>query len=537
MNAFWTLLLERLPELWNLTGEHLVLTGSAVGLAVLLGLPLGILAHRFKQLRSGVLGAVGILQTIPSLAMLGFLLVLIGKLGVVPAVIALVLYALLPIVRNTLAGLDGVSDQAVEAARGVGMTRKQRLMLVELPLAGPIMLAGIRTAAVISVGIATLAAFIGAGGLGVFIFRGMSMMNIPLIVLGAAPAALLALLVDFALWATEHALQPQTQHQRASIRGKIRKLGYAAPLLLIALGLITSLTTIAPADVRQAKQHRIARSTGTVRIGSKEFAEQRLLGQMMARMIEAHTDLLVQRHIGLGGTMICHQALTQREIDLYAEYTGTGYQVILEQSDPPGPFSVYADVDRQYRRKFQADWLEPFGFNNTYAITVRQSAAEQNGWETISDLVEDAPDLTAGFTSEFQERADGYPGLQKAYGLNFAKAEDVSSDLIIEALAKGQVDVICAFATDGRIAAYDLKVLQDDRGFFPPYDAAPVVRMDTLQKHPELRAALSPLFGLLTDEIMQRLNYRIQGDGKSPGEVAEEFLVENNLLAPEAVQP
>lgn len=532
MDVTWSqFLVERLPELWSQTGRHLMLTGSATCIAVLVGLPLGVLSSRVKGLRSPTLGVVGILQTIPSLAMLALLLLLTGKIGVIPAIIALALYALLPIVRNTVTGLESVPDTILEAARGVGMTNGQCLMRAEVPLALPVIVAGIRTAAVIGVGIATLSTYIGAGGLGDFIKRGLAMQDPRLMILGTIPAALLALLVDMAIWCTEWSLRPIQSWQRKLLGRSLRVAGRIAPILLILLGLATSLTQpfTETRFATASDQDRIGRA-GLVRIGSKEFAEQLILGEMMAQIIEAKTNLTVKKALGLGGTMICHEALVAGEIDLYAEYTGTGYRSILKQNKNLGPYATYAVVANSYSQTFNVEWLEPFGFNNTYAITVRKADAEQHGWQTIDDLAGRAETLRAGFTSEFQERQDGYPGLQHAYGFRFGSDRDLGPSLLCEALNRGEVDVICAFATDGRIAAYDLKVLKDNRGFFPPYAAAPVIRADVLAAHPELREALTSLAGLLDDATMQKLNYEVEGNKRLPENVAREFLQSKGLL-------
>lgn len=532
MDMSWSeFLIDRLPELWSQTGRHLMLTGTATCIAVLIGLPLGILCNRVKSLRGPTLGAVGILQTIPSLAMLALLLLLIGKIGVIPALIALTFYALLPIARNTVAGLASVPDYLIEAGRGVGMTNRQRLLRVELPLALPVIVAGIRTAAVIGVGIATLSTYIGAGGLGDFIKRGLAMQDPRLMLLGTIPAAMLALLVDFAIWCAEWSLRPVKTWQRTTAGKTVRFSARAVPLLLIGLGLATAFTqpfTQARGDIVPEKQ-RIGQA-GIIRVGSKEFAEQLVLGELMAQMIEAKTNLTVERTFGLGGTMICHEALTVGEIDLYAEYTGTGYRTILKKQKIVGPYATFAAVTGGYRKEYGLEWLEPFGFNNTYAITVRKADVDKHGWSTISDLAEYADQMKAGFTSEFQERQDGYPGLQKAYGFRFGTDQDLDPSLMCEALDKSQVDVICAFATDGRIAAYDMQVLKDDRGFFPPYDAAPVVRMEFLEQYPELRDALGPLAGLLEDSVMQRLNYQVESQKISPAKVAADFLKSNRLI-------
>ena len=523
-----TYLFNRLPELWLRIGEHLMLTGISIAIAVLIGVPLGILVFRTPWTRGPTMGAVGVLQTIPSLAMLVFLLALLQKIGALPAIIALTLYALLPIVRNTLTGLEGVSPEVMEAASGLGMTEQQQLRLVRVPLATPMMVAGIRTAAVVSVGIATLSAFIGAGGLGQFINRGLALANTRLILLGAIPAALLALIVDFSIGAFGWGLRPERKRdKRGSAKALVKPLALMMPLFLIAVGVVSYATR-----TTMERSHAVAPTMkgGTIRIGTKNFTEQIILGEIMAQLIEARTDLRVQRRFNLGGTMICHGALVNGEIDLYAEYTGTGLTAILKEPVISDPEKALQYVSHAYRKRFGARWLRPFGFNNTYAITVRKADAEKHGWASISDLRNVASKLRAGFTAEFAERPDGYPGLRKIYGLQFAEVHDMDPALMYEAVSKGEVDVICAFATDGRIAAYDLKPLEDDQHFFPPYYAAPVIRNDVMQAHPELGDLLSLLSGAFDNRTMQRLNYQVDGKKRTPTEVAEAFLRKSGLL-------
>ena len=201
-------------------------------------------------------------------------------------------------------------------------------------------------------------------------------------------------------------------------------------------------------------------------------------------MIEFHTDLSVDRRFNLGGTMICHEALQAGELDLYAEYTGTGLVTVLDQPAVSDADAVWATVESQYRQQFNLKWLKPFGFNNTYALAVRGSTASDNNWRSISDIVASADDLKAGFTSEFSERADGYPGVSEKYGFRFSQVVDLEPSLMYQAIARGEVDVICAFTTDGRIEAYDLQTLIDDKDLFPPYFAAPIVSQALLEKHP-----------------------------------------------------
>lgn len=511
------LLFEKAPELWVKTLEHLMLTGISTGAAVVIGLPLGVWITRNPMLRGAVLGLSGVFQTIPSLAMLAFLLPFLG-IGLKPALVALTLYAILPIVRNTYTGLNEVSPEAIEAAKGLGFTDRQRLWMVEIPLALPMIVAGIRTATVIGVGIATLSAFIGAGGLGDFINRGLALNNNGLILMGAVPAALLALVLDFSIGILEALLRP------GRLTGAAKRRAFVFFSLLVVLGLGVFLFFArhqGPVGDRSSPGER-----SPLRIGSKNFTEQLLLGELMAQRIESAVGARVERRFNLGGTVLCHRALVNGEIDLYPEYTGTARTTILGQEKIVDPEACFEAVAEAYRKRFFCAWFAPFGFNSTYTITVRSRDAAREGWKKISDLVQKADTLRAGFTAEFSERPDGYPGLQQAYGLAFGKVFDLDPGLMYKAVARGEVDLICAFSTDGRIKAYDLTVLEDDRNFFPPYYAAPVVRLQALEAYPELRDALEPLSGAISDRTMQTLNFEVDEEGRSPEEVAGEFLRE-----------
>lgn len=250
----------------------------------------------------------------------------------------------------------------------------------------------------------------------------------------------------------------------------------------------------------------------------------------MAQLIENRTSLNVERRFNLGGTMICHGALKNGEIDLYPEYTGTGLTAILKEPVISDPASALRHVRETYRKQFGIEWLKPFGFNNTYAITVRKDQAGTHGWNNISDLIKDQRRIRAGFTAEFSERPDGYPGLSSAYGLRFKAVRDLEPSMMYKAMAGGEVDVICAFATDGRIESYQLKPLNDDRNFFPPYHAVPVVRGKCLEENIELGEALSSLGGVLDDETMQRLNFEVDGKGLTPAAAAKAFLKSRGMI-------
>ncbi|MGC9455580.1 MAG: glycine betaine ABC transporter substrate-binding protein [Phycisphaerae bacterium] len=278
----------------------------------------------------------------------------------------------------------------------------------------------------------------------------------------------------------------------------------------------------------------IVTENADVKVGGKNFTEQCVLGEMMAVLVEEHTDLTVGRRLNLGGTFVCFNALTGGDIDFYAEYTGTGLVSILKRDVIDDPRKAYSEVQSAFNSQYNLVWLEPFGFNNTYTLTMRGKQAEELGIETFSDLAEylrDGGELTAGFDPEFMERPDGYKGLKEAYDFEFpSDPKQLDPGLMYRSVAEGEVDVICGFATDGRIPAYDLTILEDDKGFFPPYDAAPLVRQSTLQQYPQIRDVLSKLGGQISAEEMQELNYLVDEKGRDARAVAREFLLEKGLI-------
>lgn len=369
--SLWRFMAQQSDKLWDQTITHVGLTFTALLIAVVIGLPLGVLIAHKRKLSGAVLGFAGVLQTIPSIALLGFMIPFLG-IGALPAIAALFLYALLPIIRNTYTGIVEVDASVVDAAKGMGMTPQQVLLKVQLPLAMPVILAGVRTATVINVGVATLAAYIGAGGLGEFIFGGIALNNTNMILAGAIPAALLAILFDFLLSILQ--------------RVQLRKLHKAAWVFPIALLLLSSFYII--------------------------------------------------------------------------------------------------------------------------------PASNKN--------------LLAGFTPEFMGREDGYLGLRSKYHLNIRNVV-ISDAIMYKAAYEKKLDVISGYSTDGRLKAYDLITLKDDKTIFPPYYAAPVVRTEVLQKFPELTTSLNLLSGKINDSIMTDLNYRVDFLKQLPEIVAKDFLLSKGL--------
>lgn len=265
-------------------------------------------------------------------------------------------------------------------------------------------------------------------------------------------------------------------------------------------------------------------------IGGKNFTEQDILVYIMKDLIEAKTNLKVEAKPYLGGTNVVAQALERGDLDIYAEYTGTGLINILGEKSINDPEAAYQKVKQMYKDKKQLIWLKPFGFNNTYTLSMRADHAEKLGIETVSDLVKHAPTLNLGSTHEFLEREDGYKGMQKVYGVNFASTKGMDPGLTYAACRDGKVDVIDAFSTDGRIPAFNLKVLKDDKKFFPPYYAAPVIREDTLKKHPEIADVLNLLAGKLDDKQMSILNAKVDLEKKDAKDVAREWLKSQGLI-------
>ena len=500
---FW---LEHRQELAALVGEHLLLVGISTAIAVAIGVPLGIFAARRPRLASPLLAVTSIVQTVPSLAMFGFLLPvpLLGGVGARAALTVLVLYGLLPIVRSTIVGIEGIDKAVREAGVAMGMTTKELMRQVELPLALPSIIAGIRVAAVVGVGSATIAAAIGAGGLGQYIYRGLSMVDTTVILAGAIPAALLALTVDGALLWLERQLSPR--HRTG--RGRA-PLTIAASLAVLALAASVALT---------------GRLSGVIVVGSKNFTEQLILGELVAQTIERDTGLSVQRRLNLGGTLICDRALLAGDIDVYVEYTGTALTAIFHRSPSTDPGVVTAAVRDLYADTGRA-LLPPLGFDNTFAILVRGSDARQNGLRTIDDLATVAPKRRAGFGYEFLERPDGYRGLVQTYGLTFLGPPQVMDlTLSYRALASRQVDVIAGDATAGLIGALDLFQLEDNRRYFPPYEAVPVARAATLLRYPQVQNALERLEGRISAADMREMNHAADAQRQDPAEIARRFL-------------
>jgi osmoprotectant transport system permease protein len=505
------------PELLVLTREHIFIVLVSTGLAVLIGLPLGILLTRKKSLQTPILGFANIMQTVPSLALFGLLIPIpvIGGIGGRTAIIALALYALLPVIRNTVTGILGIDPKVREAATAMGMTGGQILRMVELPLAMPVILTGIRVAVVISVGVATVAAAVGAGGLGTYIFRGLRQNDNNLLIAGALASAVLALLCDFVLG------QIEKSYKIGERRPGRRTLAAVAAVAVFGATIGASYLPNFRSEISDSKDVLPSQTTGRrIVVGSKDFTESVILAEILAQMLEKQ-GIAIERQFELGGNL-AHDGLISKQIDVYPEYTGTAYTAILKHPPLTDPEEVYDKTKAEYAEKFKLDLSPPLGFANDFAILVRGEVARKNNLKTISEAVPISRNWQCGFGQDFMSRADGYPGFSKAYGFNFAKQpREMDLSLTYRALQSGELDLIAGNSTDGLIAALDLFQLEDDRRYFPPYQAVFIARQEASET---LRDVFSKLNDAISTDEMRKMNYEVDGNKRSPKDVAGEWL-------------
>lgn len=498
--------------------EHINLTVISVCIAILIAMPLGILISYKKKWSKPILSVANVVQAIPSMALLGFLIPFLG-IGKIPAIVTVIMYSLLPIIKNTYTGLESINPNTLEAAKGIGLTKFQILVKVQIPLALPVIMAGVRISAVTAVGLMTMAAFIGAGGLGYLVFSGIRTVNNSQILAGAIPACLLALAVDFIVATIEKLVTPKNMQKNTNTKSKKHTktiIGISAAVVIIAL-IASSLT----GGVKKDK---------SITIGGKDFTEQSILTNLAAYMIEENTDISVKKKTDLGGTQVIFSALNTGEIDMYLEYMGTAYSDILKYPPTNDMDKVYNTVKSDLKEKNDVQVLSPMKFNNTYTLAVTKETAKKYNLETISDFAKVSKDFKSGTTFEFLNRADGLLGLKKAYNFDLKDEVALDSSPRYVALKNGDVDVIDAFTTDGLIKKFDLKLLKDDKQFFPPYYVTPIVKSDVLEKYPEIEPVLNDLGAVLTEEIMMELNYKVDELHMDPDTVAKEFLIEQKLI-------
>jgi len=504
MQAFLETLQMRSGDLWTSLIEHMQLSFISLLLAVIIAVPLGIFLMDRKKIAEPIIQITAIFQTIPSLALLGLLIPIVG-IGPIPAILALTVYALLPILRNTYTGLTDIDPSLIEAANAMGMDWWRKLHKVQIPLAMPVIMAGIRNATVLIIGTATVAALIGSGGLGSLILLGIDRADNTLVLLGAIPAAILAIVFDLLL----------KYLQSASFKRVVQVISGG---LIVIFGIIFLPPLLFPEP--------------DLVVSGKLGAEPEILSNMYKQLIEEDTDLDVEVEPNFGKTQFVFNALQTGEVDIVTEYTGTVLATFFDEIPEPGAEAeeVFTRAQENLQEQYDMTLFQPLGFNNTYTLAAHPDFAEEHNLETISDLAPVAEDVNAGFTLEFTDRQDGYRGIQDLYGITFPNLTTMDPQLRYTAMEQGDVNLVDAYSTDSEIVEHDLTVLEDDQNLFPPYHGAPLTRNEVLEEHPEIEGILGQLEGIISDSEMREMNYDVDYNDRAAEDVARDFLVEEGLL-------
>jgi osmoprotectant transport system substrate-binding protein/osmoprotectant transport system permease protein len=487
---------------------HLQLALFALLAGTAISIPAGIAITRSRRLERPVLALASIIQTVPSLALLAVMVPALSALGLrsigfLPAFIGLTLYSVLPVLRNTVTGLAGIDPALREAARGVGMTSRQQLWRVDLPLALPVILAGVRTSTVWTVGMATLSTPVGAPSLGNYIFAGLQTRNLTAVLVGCVAAAVLAIVLDGLVRALGAAVLTR---RTSSLVAVVAIFG-----LLYAYAAIAFVT--AAAD----------RGPTRIVVGAKTFTEQYILSQILATTIRRATGNAVDVVSSLGST-VAFDALRGGDIDAYVDYSGTIWATIMHRdASSVDRETVLKEVGRYLKTEHEIEVVGALGFENAYAMAMRRTQAGELRVRSLTNLAPYASRLSVGGDYEFFERPE-WRAIQDRYGLRFREQRSMDPSLMYQAVANGQVDLISAFSTDGRITALDLVLLEDERHAIPPYDALILAGVRLVREHPDAIAALRSLTGAIDADHMRRMNLAVDQDGKSPQQEAEEFL-------------
>lgn len=528
MLSFFDYIFKNYSLILQLTIQHLSIAFLSVGGAILIGIPLGLLISKFLKFKKPILALSSIIQAIPSLALMGIFIPIIG-IGDKTAIVIIAMYAILPILRNTYAGLSSVDSSIIEAARGIGMTEWQILFKVKLPMALPVIMAGIRIAAVNSVSTATIAAFIGGGGLGKQIQAGIQIINTNMILSGAIPACLLALLMDYIFGIIEKAVVP------ISLSSNINSLNFQdiikvkqkrkRQIIIITSYILLLVVNLIIQNVDFKKGYKIT-------IGTTEYVEERIVSQLYAQIIEDRTDVEVELNNTMGSTLVLWEAIKADEIQGIPGYTGTYYATVLGlpvyknmEAD-----TIYNDVGEELL-KFGCCSAGQLGPNNQYVFAVKPELAQKYNLKTVGDLASLSKDMVVGCSPSFYSReADGLIPVCNEYGLDFKDALTFGAAPMYLALMNDEVDVIVTYRTDGLLQKYDLVFLEDDHGFFPPYVLFMMLDEEICKEHPEIKEACLELEKMVSDKEMQDLNYAAAQNGEDPALIAREFLLKKGLI-------
>ena len=487
--------------------EHIQISLLSLIIAILIAIPLAIFLVNHKRTSEIILQITGIFQTIPSLALLAILIPFIG-IGTIPAVIALVIYGLFPIIQNTYTGLTQIDPALNETGDALGMTTFEKLIKYQLPIAMPTIMAGVRTSIVSIIGTATLAALIGAGGLGTFILLGIDRSNSSLILIGAISSAILAIVASLIISLLE--------------KKKLRT---------IAITFLTMILTLFLSFVFTNQESKANSNQDQITIGGKLGAEQDIIINIYQELIEDNSNIKVNLKSNFGKTSFLHEAIKHGDIDIYPEYTGTVLiNLVNQESIPNQPEKVYQLAAKKILNQDNLIYLKPMSFQNTYALAVKKTFSQSNNLMKISDLSKIQTNIKAGFTLEFTNREDGYLGLQKQYGLKL-NIKTMEPSLRYQAINNDEINLVDAYSTDAQLKQYNLVTLEDDKNLFPPYQVAPLIRKDILVKYPELKNILNQLSDKITNQEMIEMNYQVDALNKAPADVAHDYLIKEGLVS------
>lgn len=515
------LYLERKDFFLKLIGEHLFLSLIAIVISTIIGISLGILISEKKKLAMPVKGITSFLYTIPSIAILGFL-VSISGVGNITAIITLSIYGLLPMITNTYTGILNIDKDIIEAGKGMGATNIQLLYKIKIPLAAPVIFAGFRNMVVMTIALCGIASFIGAGGLGVAIWRGITTNSKEMTLAGSLLIAIIALLIDLILSRLEKKINNMAKGYKKSVNEKENKEFNFKTKVVISTTIIVVIFSMLFGYFSENKK---------IVVASKPMTEQYILTEIIAQLIENKTDIEVDIKKGIGGgTANIHPALVSGEIDLYPEYTGTSWEYVLKKDSIKEKNELIKELKEEYKNRFKLNWLNLYGYNSTYAIVMNKDIAEKYEIETYSDLAKVSENLIFGAEYDFYERDDGYDAISQLYGFKFKNSLDLDMGLKYKAIEDGKVDVITASTTDGRLVDERFKVLKDDKKFFPDYFAGTIIRQETLDEYPELEDVLNLLEKNISEKEIISMNYDVEINKKDDFQVAKEFLLKKGLI-------